>query len=135
MATPDIKPHIDAIVAALTGAGLAVGDGVAPAGPAIPATGIYTVLYADAGRSVRESLADTRTDYELLFQVTCVAPTAEKCRWAAQRIRMALGGPIAVAGRTAWRPEELGGPPIQRDDDVSPPVYYLPVQYRLQSTS
>jgi hypothetical protein len=48
---------------------------------------------------------------------------------------MALHSTLSVAGRTAWRPEELGGPPIQRDDDVSPPLYYLPVQYRLQSTS
>lgn len=135
MATPDIKAHLDAVTTALAGAGLAVGDGVAPAAAAIPATGIYVVLYADAGRSVRESLADARTDFELLFQVTCVAPTPEKTRWAAQRVRMALTGPLAVAGRSAWRPEELGGPPIQRDDDVSPPLYYLPVQYRLQSTS
>lgn len=110
-----------------------MGDGVKPA--SIPATGIYVVLYSDPGRSLRESLADARTDFQHGFQVTCVAPTAEKCRWAGQRVRMALHGPLTVVGRTAWRPEELGGPPIRRDDDVSPPLYFLPIQYTLQSTS
>ena len=133
MAAPDIKPHVDAITAALTGAGLTVGDGGAPA--SIPATGIYAVLYFDPGRSVSESLADQRTDFHLSFQVTLVGPTAEKVRWASQRLRDALHGPLTVAGRNAWRPEEDGGPPVQRDDDVSPPLYYLPVQYRLQSTA
>ncbi|MET9467790.1 hypothetical protein ABZY44_23905 [Streptomyces sp. NPDC006544] len=133
MAAPDIKPHLDAIMAALTAGGLAVGDGGAPA--SVPSTRIYVALYVDPGQSLSESLADARTDFTLSFQITCVGPTQEKCRWAAQRARMALHAPLAVAGRTAWRPEELGGPPMQRDDDVSPPLYYLPVQYRLQSTS
>lgn len=133
MAAPDIKPHVDAVVAALANAGLTVGDGVAPA--TVPTNGIYVVVHFDPGQALPESLADARTDFALSFQVTCVGPTPEKCRWATQRTRMALHAPLAVAGRTAWRPEELGGPPIQRDDDVSPPLYYLPVQYRLQTTS
>ncbi|MEU3665747.1 hypothetical protein [Streptomyces virginiae] len=132
---PDIKPHVDAIMAALTAGGLVVGDGVAPPKSSIPPTGIYAVLYCDPGQSVSESLADQRTDFQLSFQVTLVGPTAEKVRWAGQRCRDALHGPLAVTGRNAWRAEEDGGPPIQRDDDVSPSLYYLPVQYRLQSTS
>jgi hypothetical protein len=135
VAAPDIKPHVDAITAALVAAGLAVGDGGAPPAASIPSTGIYVAMYADPGQSLPESLADSRTDFALAFQITCVGPTAEKCRWATQRARQALHGQLIVAGRTSWRPEELGGPPIQRDDDVSPPLYYLPVQYRLQSTS
>ncbi|MGW6703612.1 hypothetical protein ACWGDE_01780 [Streptomyces sp. NPDC054956] len=135
MAAPDIKPHVDAVIAALTTAGLVVGDGGAPPAGSIPPTGIYATVYFDPGQSLPESLADQRTNFALSFQVTTVGPTAEKCRWAAQRTRMALHAPLTVAGRTAWRPEELGGPSIQRDDDVSPPLYFLPVQYRLQSTS
>lgn len=133
MAAPDIKPHLDAITAALAGAGLAVGQGGAPS--PVPASSIYVALYLDPGQSLRESLADARTDFAVLFQVTCVGPTQEKCLWAAQKTRTALHTPLAVAGRAAWRPEELGGPPVQRDDDVSPPLYFLPVQYRLQSTA
>jgi hypothetical protein len=135
VAAPDINAHVAAVIAALAGAGLVVGDGGAPPAASIPSTGIYVALYFDPGQSLPESLADQRTDFALSFQVTAVGPTAEKCRWATQRTRVALHAPLTVAGRTAWRPEELGGPPIQRDDDVSPPLYYLPVQYRLLSTS
>ncbi|MGW4505692.1 hypothetical protein ACWENO_13735 [Streptomyces sp. NPDC004436] len=133
MAAPDIKPHIDAVKAALAGVGLAVGDAGKPS--TVPSTGIYAAVYFDPGRSLTESLADQRTDFALTFQVTYVGPTAEKALWAAQKGREALHAPLPVAGRKAWRPEELGGPPVDRDDDVSPPLYFLPVQYRLQSTS
>ncbi|MFJ2174331.1 hypothetical protein ACIOHE_15635 [Streptomyces sp. NPDC087851] len=134
-AVPDLHPHMVAVRGALEGAGLVVGDGGAPPPQAIPATGIYVALYFDPGQSLSESLADARTDFVVSFQVTCVGPTATKCLWAAQRTRLALHGRLTVDGRAPWRPEELGGPPVQRDDDVSPPLFYLPVQYRLMSTS
>ena len=51
------------------------------------------------------------------------------------KARAALSPRLTVTGRSAWRAEELGGPPVQRDDDVSPPLYFLPVQYALKSTS
>ncbi|MFF2522234.1 hypothetical protein [Streptomyces liangshanensis] len=130
---PDIGPHIEAVTAVLTGRGLVVGEGGAP--NPIPAKGMYVALYFDPGQVGSESLADRRTNLALGFQATCVGPTAVKCLWVAQQLRVALFGPLTVAGRATWRPEELGGPPVQRDDDVSPPVYYLPVQYRLQSAS
>lgn len=130
---PDIKPHMDAIEAALTGAGLAVGPGGAPT--PVPANGRYAALYFDPGQVSSESLADVRTDFTLLFQVTCVGPTRDQCLWVAGKVRTALFVRLTVAGRSAWRPEELGGPFVLRDDDVTPPVYYLPVQYRLKSTA
>lgn len=130
---PDLGPHLDAVMGALEGAGLAVGQGGAPS--SVPASGRYVALYFDPGTVGRESLADKRTDFSLLFQVTCVAPTATACLWVAQQVRKAFFVPLAVEGRMAWRPEELGGPPVARDDDVSPPLYFLPVQYRLNSTS
>ncbi|WP_431999330.1 hypothetical protein [Streptomyces sioyaensis] len=130
---PDLGPHLEAVVGALEGAGLAVGQGGAPS--PMPASKRYVALYMDPGTVGRESLADRRTDLALLFQVTCVGPTAEQCLWVAQQVRRALFGPLMVAGRATWRPEELGGPPVARDDDVSPPLFFLPVQYRLQSTA
>ncbi|MGA5635079.1 hypothetical protein [Streptomyces lydicamycinicus] len=130
---PDLGPHLDAVVGALEGAGLAVGQGGAPS--PVPANKRYAVLYFDPGTVGRESLADRRTDLAVLFQVTCVGPTAEQCLWVAQQVRRALYGRLAVDGRAAFRPEELGGPPLSRDDDVSPPLFFLPVQYRLNSTA
>ncbi|MFG2826113.1 hypothetical protein ACGFWI_01300 [Streptomyces sp. NPDC048434] len=130
---PDIGPHLDAVVGALEGAGLAVGQGGAPS--PVPANRRYAVVYFDPGKVGRESLADRRTDFALLFQVTCIGPTATECLWVAQQVRKALFPRLVVEGRAAWRPEELGGPPVARDDDVSPPLYFLPVQYGLHSTA
>ena len=130
---PDLKPHMDAVTAALLSVGLTVGQGGAP--DPKPTNQRYAALYFDPGTVQRESLADARTDFEVTFQVTCVGPTAEQCLWVAQKVRVALFPRLAVAGRATWRAEDLGGPPVQRDDEVSPPLHFLPVQYRLKSTA
>jgi hypothetical protein len=57
----------------------------------------------------------------------------ERVLWAADKVRTALSAPLAVEGRATWRPEDLGGPPVQRDDDTNPPSWFVPVQYRLMS--
>jgi hypothetical protein len=131
--TPPLAlPHRNAVLAALQSIqGVAVGEGGAP--NPVPSNQMYAVLYMDPGQSSTASLADDRSTFQGLFQVTCVGPTVEKCLWVADKVRTALFGTLTVAGRAAWRPEEQGGPPVQRDDDVTPPLYYLPVQYRLQS--
>lgn len=133
MTTPAVLPHRDAVKAALEGSGLVVGLGGAPS--PVPASRFYAVLYFAPGQSMAESLADQRTDWGGVFQVTCVGPDEERCLWVADKVRSALFAPIAVAGRVVWRPEELGGPPVQRDDDVSPPLFFVPIQYQLKSTS
>lgn len=133
MSTPAVLPHRDAIVTALNAANLTVGLGGAPS--PVPATQMYAVVYMSSGRSVPESLADRRTDFDGLFQVTAVGPTEERCLWVADKVRAALHAGITVDGRQAWRPEELGGPPVIRDDDVSPPLWFAPIQYMIRSTS
>jgi hypothetical protein len=126
---------MDAVVAALTASGLTVYVGGVPADASWSPPDKFAVLYPDAGMAVRESLADRRTDFDSTFQVTCVGGSVERALWVADKVRVALAVPLTVAGRTSWRPEELGGPPVARDDDVTPPLWFLPVQYRLQSTA
>ncbi|UNM13767.1 hypothetical protein J4032_21975 [Streptomyces formicae] len=133
MSTPAVMPHRDAIAAALEDADLVVGLGRAPS-PA-PDPQMYAVLYMSPGRSVAESLADRRTDFDGLFQVTAVGPDEERCLWVADKVRAAMHAGVSVDGRKAWRPEELGGPPVIRDDDVAPPLYFLPIQFMIRSTS
>lgn len=130
MTAPATLPHIDAVLAALAGASLTACLGVAPAGQAPP----YIAVYPDPGRSVPGSLADPLSNYQGMVQLTCVGQTAEQALSYSDRARAALSVPLAVDGRSGWRPEELGGPPVQRDDDVTPPLYYAAVQYRLRST-
>lgn len=131
---PDVLPHLDAIQEALTGAGLTVYVGGAPTESSWKPPGQFAVLYPDPGMAVRSSLADDRSDFTAIVQVTCVGADVERALWVAGKVRQALAVPLVVEGRASWLPEDLGGPPIQRDDDVTPPLFFVPVQYRLQST-
>jgi hypothetical protein len=133
-ATPQILPHLDAVQAALQAAGLTVYVGGTPASSGWTAPDKFAVLYPEPGMAVRESLAGERTDFDSTVQITCVGGDVERALWVADRVRRALAAPLAVAGRTCWPPEDLGGPPVQRDDDVTPPLYFVPVQYRICST-
>jgi hypothetical protein len=133
MTVPAVLPHLDAVQAALAGVGLTVYLGGTPTSAGWSPPDKYAVLYADTGTAVRESLGDRRTDFAALVQVTCVGSSMERALWVSDRVRLAMAVPLAVTGRASWRPEELGGPPVQRDDDVTPPLWFVPVQYRLQS--
>jgi hypothetical protein len=136
-AVPLALPHRNALLAALTPLSqrqtgpIAIGEGGAP--DPVPKSGLYAVLYVSPGRRLPASLMDDRTVLSLPFQVTSVGPTAERALWVADRVAEALAPLLTIDGRTAWRVEEQGGPALQRDDGVTPPVYYLPVQYRLSS--
>lgn len=132
--TPDVLPHLDAVRAALEDAGLTVYTGGVPTDAGWRPPDKYCVLYPDPGMAVRESLADQRSDFESTMQVTCVGGDVIRALWVATRVRRALAGGITVEGRTCWTPEDLGGPPVARDDDVTPPVWFVPVQYQLRST-
>jgi hypothetical protein len=129
--SPAVLPHVAALEAAIEAVPLAVYLGGAPAATSLPAS--YVVLYPAGGAAAPASLADDRTTLEALVQITCVSTLPDGALGTADRVRAALAGPLTVAGRATWRPEELGGPPLQRDDDVTPPLYYVPVQYRLRS--
>lgn len=131
---PDVLPHMDAVQAALEDVGLTVYLGATPTTAGWTAPDKFAVLYPDPGMAVRSSLADERTGLDSTMQVTCVGSDVVRALWVATRVRQALAAPLIVEGRTCWLPEDLGGPPVQRDDDVTPPVYFVPVQYRICST-
>jgi len=133
MPAPTVLPHVDAVQVALEAAGLTVYLGGAPTSPGWSPPDKYAVLYPEPGEAVRESLADVRGDFMTTFQITCVGGSMERALWVADKTRAALSVPLTVAGRATWRPEELGGPPVQRDDDTTPPSWFVPVQYRLMS--
>lgn len=124
---------MDAVQAALSAGGLTVYLGGAPTSSGWSPPDKYAVLYPEPGEAVRESLADVRNDFMTTFQITCVGASMERALWVADKARAALSAPLVVAGRATWRPEDLGGPPVQRDDDTTPPTWFVPVQYRLMS--
>ncbi|MFD6025702.1 hypothetical protein [Streptomyces griseoluteus] len=132
--TPEVLPHVDAVQAALEAADLTVYVGGAPSATGWKAPDRYVVVYPEPGTAVRESLADDRSDFETTMTVTCVGSDWVRALWVADRVRKALAVPLVVEGRSCRRPEDRGGPPLARDDDVTPPVWYLPVQYWIGST-
>jgi hypothetical protein len=130
--TPAVLPHVEAVQTVLEAAGLTVYQGGAPAGgQQLPPT--YVGLYPDPGTVEAASAADDRTVLDVMVQLTCVGSTPQGAVGTADRAAAALSPPLVVDGRACWRPERLGGPPLQRDDDLTPPSWYLPVQYRLRS--
>lgn len=129
MTAPATLPHVDAVLAVLAGANLVVSLGVAPPGQVPP----YVAVYPGPGQSLPGSLADPLSYFEDTVQLTCVGTTAEQALSVSDRARTAMSVRLIVTGRSGWRPEELGGPPVQRDDDVTPPMYYAAVQYRIRS--
>ncbi|MGM9380342.1 hypothetical protein [Streptomyces antibioticus] len=132
---PDVLPHMDAVQTALENAGLTVYLGGAPTDQGWTPPDRFAVLYPDAGRAVQASLAGERTDFDAVMQITCVGSDVVRALWVAGRVRQALAAPLEIEGRVCWPAEDLGGPPVQRDDDVTPPVFFVPVQYRICSTS
>jgi hypothetical protein len=133
MAAPAVLPHVDAVTAALTGAGLTVYLGGVPSGVSPTPAAPYVVLYPDPGRAETASLADDRVNYSGVVQLTCVGLTAEQAMSVSDRAMAALSVVLTVAGRTSWKPESLDGQPVQRDDDVVPPCFYAASRYRLRS--
>lgn len=133
MAVPDVLSHMDAVKAALETAELTVFVGGTPTTTGWSPPDKFAVLYPDPGMAVCESLADKRTDFDSTMQVTCVGGDPERALWVAGRVRQALAAPLTVVGRVCWPPTDLGGPPLARDDDVTPPLYFIPVQYRVMS--
>lgn len=133
MSAPAVLPHMDAVTGALEDVGLTVYLGGVPGGDSWVPPDKFAVLYPMPGQALRDSLADRRTHFVCDFQITCVGGSAERALWVADKTRQALDKRLTVPGRGTWRTEDLGGPPVARDDDVSPPLWFVPVMYRLMS--
>lgn len=133
MTTPAVLPHVDAVTAALEDAGLVVYLGGAPPDVKPTATTPYVVLYPEPGRATAASLADDRTTYTAVVQVTCVGLTAGQAMSVSDRAAAALSMVLEVEDRASWKPEPLDGQPVRRDDDVVPPCFYAVARYRLRS--
>lgn len=132
MSGPDTLPHVDAVMAVLVAVPLVVylGGGNRDASPP------YVVLYPGPGRPVSSSLAAGLDQGEWPIQPTCVGATAEQALWVGDAVHRALtAGPLDVEGRTGWRVEPDGGPPLRRDDDLTPPLWYLTPQYTIRSSA
>lgn len=135
---PEQNPHARAIIASLEAADLTVGDGVAPKSPdAKTFVAPCIVLYTRAGGFKSGTLAQPDVDGDMRFQLTAVGRLAAEARWYADRAHAALTNhPIEVDNRLICRVRRMWiASTIERDDDVTRPLFYLPVEYGLFTLS
>jgi hypothetical protein len=138
----EIDPHAEAILEVLRtatmpdGALVKIGDAVAPKSTDGKIVAPCAILHMRAGGTVSGSLGQINTDAIFRFQITSVGKTAREARVVADCVGAYIeGATLAVDGREVVR---IGRPPgsgpigtPERDDDITPPLFYVPVEYRL----
>jgi hypothetical protein len=135
VAIPEAEPHVEAIVALLTGpmAALPTPIPVYRGGRAGDAPCL--VVWSSLGDIESSSLAHQRDYINLEFQLSAVGTGPEQATWIADKARaVLLPAALAVTGRQVWRIHPVQAPPDPiRDDDVQPPLWVMPVRYTVRS--
>jgi hypothetical protein len=142
--TITVNPHAAAILTAMGSLEaldqpIQVGDGVAPQSTDGRVVAPCAVLHMRPGGEMFSSMGCADTDATLPFQVTCVGKTAAQARIVADKVAEALdGATLTVSGREIFRVRRprgpIGGAP-ERDDDVTPPLFYIPAYYSLMTAA
>lgn len=126
-----VQPLVDALRTALTGAGIAFGDGRMPNG----ATTRYIVAWFDDGTVTDRSLL-SRDGWSAVGTFHCYGQTPEAARYAYRALTDAALGlhGQTVGGRTVLMPEQLTSLPLSRDDDLDPPLFDQIAEWRFRTT-
>jgi len=131
-----VKDHTDAIIAALEGFGLVVGDGKAPANfqRLLEDGDGYVVVYSIPGGGTSGNLDDPNADAVLVYQVTCVGKRRDQAELLADQVSELLQTELDVPGRDipSIKVNMHGG--ALRDDSVTPPVFQSSPRFRIMST-
>jgi hypothetical protein len=125
-----VRPHIAALTALLTEAGLVV----FPGGQGTP-TPPCVVLWPAPGTPDPGSLADPTSD--LIVEVTTVAcgSTVNQALWMADEVTEVLSRAVPViAGRTVHPVTFVDATSVIRDDSLATPIWSTPIRWRLVST-
>ena len=124
------RPHIAALSALLTGAGLTVlpgGEGT-PAPPCV-------VLWPTPGQVTPGSIG--APDSDLLVEITTVAcgDTSDQAMWVADKITATLSlAQPTIAGRNVLPAILASSTPVSRDDSLAAPIYATALRWRLLTT-
>ena len=137
LTVPSGREHVAAIIATLEAAGLTVGD----ASGKNPATGElyarpYVVVYGDLG-ALDGPMGDRFADLSQTVTLHGVGDGPEQAQWVGDKARVALlSDAVTVAGRATLYVAPITGAtqPVQRDDDVQPPLFYAVDQYTVATT-
>ncbi len=126
----DAQPLIDAVKAAVTGIAYAEGKK-----PTVAAGLPYVVAWFDGGTVENRSLR-SRDGFSLVATFHCYGSSPDAVRFAVRKVRAAVLSLFgdAVGGRTVLMPEHLPPPPMDRDDDLQPPLWWQADEWRLRTT-
>lgn len=120
------EPHSLAIVDALEGFGLNAGNGTGK-GLDLPHAVTYLISNSTSG-----TLGDLNSDSEFVYQVTCTGRKAGEAEWIYGKALGLLDG-FVVAGRLIIPFYEDGTGFLERDDDVTPPLFTCKPRFRFLS--
>jgi hypothetical protein len=127
-------PHTDAVVAAISAIPMLVGRTIKPAGggwtgtPGSSTYVRYAVVYPSPG-SPDGNLAEPYEYLDYSAQVNIFGATASQAEGAMDAVRSALiGQRLTVVGRATYPVQFVGGPPVIRDDSVTPAVFMAAVE-------
>lgn len=121
-----------AVKTALTTAGVPTGVGVKPAPDG---TKPYVVIWPDGG--VRSAWTMKANDGSAEVWVChCYGLTEDSASVALAKLTTAVYGlhRQVIGGRLVQFPEQISAVPLQRDDDVNPPLFDLTVEWRLSTS-
>ncbi len=129
MGLPLVRTHTDAVIAALEGLGLEVGDAVAP-----EVDPPYVTVYQIPGGRTTGTLAAPDDDAFIVYQVSCVGVSREQAEWLADKALELLQTELDVEDRRVPRVflDMHGG--VRRDDSATPPVFVSSPRFRIMST-
>lgn len=129
LTVPSGRVQTAAVIATLQAAGLTVGDG---SGAGL--SGKYAVVYADLG--VPDGpMGDRFADLDQTVFVHSCGSSAEQAQWVGDKTRAALlAGALSIDGRAVLYVDHVTSQPVQRDDDISPSVFYAVDQYTVATT-
>lgn len=128
---PRQRDHTASVINVLTAAGMSAGDGVKPAGAALP----YVVVLPFGGPPASGPVSDQHADVSPQVLVRGVGLTQASAEIAADNARaVLLSTPLAVPDRVVTQVVLETSQPVQRDDDVSPPLYYSTDVYAVWTT-
>jgi hypothetical protein len=96
----------------------------------------FIVVWADAPVRSQRVMNGTSDAQTTTLVCHCFGLTAASAEIAERKLAAAIYGLYGtdVDGRRVQYPEQLSSLPLTRDDDVSPPLYDLVVEWRLRTS-
>lgn len=136
MTAATVLPHVEAFMGVLNALPASCTAHLAqrPASTALSAAKSAVVVYPDAGAVEQTSLL-LDEGFVTFFSLHGVGLGPEQALWALDEARRLLvGARPTVAGRGVWRIwQEQGPAPINRDDDVKPPLFTAYAEFGMRS--